>query len=65
MLLRFNDYFNYHAALMDGNACNASLTVFKISHDIHYTITFRRLGLPTTARGFSTTTEINSSQKKQ
>jgi len=37
MSLRFNDYFNYPAALMDGNACNASLTVFRISHDIHYT----------------------------
>jgi hypothetical protein len=58
MLLRFNDYFNYHAALIDGNACNGSLTVFKISHDIHYTITFRRLGLPPTARGLSTTKEI-------
>jgi hypothetical protein len=58
MSLRFNDYFNYPAALMDGNACNASLTVFRISHDIHYTITFRRLGLPPMARGLSTTKEI-------
>ena len=53
MLLRFNDYFNYPAALIDGNACNPSLTVIKISHDLPYTLTFRRLGLQPTARGLS------------
>jgi len=53
MLLRFNDYFNYPAALIDGNACKFISIEFKINHDLHCTLTFRRLGLQPTARGLS------------
>lgn len=57
-MLRFDDYSYNHAAMVDGKPCDANLSVIKINRHMHYTITFRRLGLQPMARGRSTRKDI-------